>query len=55
MSKKVKIYRLLKKVDNELETNEVAFLNQIYGMYSVGKHNLISKKQHNWLDKILGK
>ncbi len=54
MSKKVKIYRLLKK-NNKLTIIETDFLKQLYSLYNTGKHKLISKKQHNWADKLLSK
>jgi hypothetical protein len=53
--KNIKIYRLLKKEDNKLTVAETRFLEQLYGMYNAGKHQLISKKQHSWADKILSK
>jgi hypothetical protein len=54
MSKKVKIHRVLRSC-TDLTIKETEFLMQIYGMMNAGKEELLSGKQHKWVDILLNK
>lgn len=54
MSKRVKIHRLLRSC-TDLTMKETEFLMQIYGMMNTGKEELVSGKQHSWVNDLLKK